>query len=273
MYKVCFVDDLAQDVCDTASLSLCSNRLLFPEDILEPLEVVVRKMVYALASQWMGVNIVPLSPSDWWVVVGGALFMTDMFLQTLFGRNDYRYRQKIYMDRVVELDVKKPPLYQIGPILRYDPSEWDFMKLKASSVLFILNQRLIKQSGKNGIGRCLWRTLLDAKTNKLGNGEISTEYFHRICEKVGHVKLEAFFNQWIYGSGCPSFLISQRFNKKKMHVEMTIRQTQGEQQGDPNEAYLNSENFMQSLKEQAHDAHAGPVQPLFTVSPLSIDGD
>ena len=30
-YKLVFVDDLATDVLDTASLSICSNRLLFPQ--------------------------------------------------------------------------------------------------------------------------------------------------------------------------------------------------------------------------------------------------
>ena len=87
-YSLCFVDDLHPDILDTGSLSICSSRLLFPEDVIEPLDRVTRQLVHALAVQWMGIDIVPKAPSDFWVVVGIAYFITDVFMKKLCGNNE-----------------------------------------------------------------------------------------------------------------------------------------------------------------------------------------
>ena len=55
-FKVCFVDDMATDTIESASLALCSNRLLFPEAVVDPLWDVTKKLTYALTSQWSGVQ-------------------------------------------------------------------------------------------------------------------------------------------------------------------------------------------------------------------------
>ncbi|KAF2754193.1 hypothetical protein EJ05DRAFT_494569 [Pseudovirgaria hyperparasitica] len=268
-YFVINFEDSTTEVVDTASLTICSTRLLYPEKILDSLDTVTRTLTNALANQWIGVHVIPSQPEDWWVVVGGALFMTDMFLQTLFGKNDYRFRQKSYADRVAELDVKRPSVYDLGKILFVDPEELDFMKLKAPAILFILNQRLIKASGRNGVPRCIHRMLLNAKTGTLQNGEISTASFMHICEKIGHMKLDVFFRQWVYGAGCPLFFVSQRFNKKKMNVEINIRQSQMQQAEASPDENLTSLNFMREVKEENHQAYAGPVQPVFT-GPMTV---
>jgi transcription initiation factor TFIID subunit 2 len=45
-----------------------------------------------------------------------------------------------------------------------------------------------------------------------------------MCRKVSGVDVRTFAEQWIYGSGCPSFGFSASFNRKKMAVEITMRQ-------------------------------------------------
>lgn len=261
-YKVCFVDDLVPDVASTASLSICSSRLLFPFEILEPLESVTRTLIHALACQWSGVYITAQDPGDAWIHVGGAYFMTDMFLgSSLLGKNEFRFRQKLAADSLSDLDVSRPSLYQLGTILTIHPGEMKFMALKAPLVLFILHQRLIKASGRNGINRVFWRLFLNAKVDETQRS-ISTQGFLRSCEKIGHQKLDAFFNQWVYGAGCPHFLVTQRFNKKKLVIEMSIRQAQAEK--GP-EHKLEPETFMQEVQEDKHNVWADPVQPLFTV--------
>ena len=122
-YKVCFVDDLSLDIVNTGSLSICSNQVLFPEDIVEPLDRVTRQLVHAIASQWMGINIVPKEPADTWVVVGVSYFMTDIFMKKLCGNNEYRFRQKQASDRILDLDVARPSLYDTGAIIYLDPLE------------------------------------------------------------------------------------------------------------------------------------------------------
>ncbi|KAH0539098.1 hypothetical protein FGG08_004336 [Glutinoglossum americanum] len=265
-YKICFVDDQPQETVETASLSICNNNLLFPEDIIEPLNIVTRRLVHALARQWIGINIIGKEPRDMWVLVGIAYFITDMFMKRLSGNNEYRFRQKQAADRVCELDVVRPSLYDMGGLIFLDPSELEFIELKAPLVLFILDRRLAKAGGSSGLSRIISRILLNGKVGDLPNGALETRHFIRTCEKLGHTKLEVFFQQWVFGTGCPRFVVTQRFNKKKLVVEMMINQGA---LPIPTTRDVKSDTFLRDAKEQDHDVHPGPVPPAFA-GPMTI---
>ena len=259
---MCFVDDSITDCVDTASLTICSTRLLFPEDIIEPIDRVTRQLVYALAYQWLGVNIIPKEPADTWAVVGMAYFITDMFMRRLTGNNEYRYQQKKTSDRVCELDIARPSIYDTGKLLWLEPSQAEFLAVKAPLVLFILDRRLTKASGSTGLSRIISRVFLNAKVGDLANGALTTAYFQRTCEKLGHAKLDVFFTQWVFGAGCPRFRVTQRFNKKRLVVEMLIQQVQGDQSLPED---LKTDTFMRDVKEDLQSIFAGAVQPVFMV--------
>ena len=267
-YSMCFLDDLQADTTVTAGLSFCSNRLLFPEDIIDPLYDVTRKLVHALACQYAGISVTAKDLSDTWCIVGMAYFITDVYLKTLMGTNEYRYRQKLAADRIVEQDVDRPSLHSLGAILHLDPSEGEFLALKASSVLFILDRRMTKSSGSAGMTRIVSRTMTNSKADDPELTLLSTGQFQRTCEKLGHVKLDGFFQQWIYGAGCPCFEITQRYNKKKSVVEMTINQIQGDLSRQRTRD-LSPENFMRDLSEDANEVYAGNVQTDFQ-GPMTI---
>ncbi|EKG22223.1 hypothetical protein MPH_00402 [Macrophomina phaseolina MS6] len=227
-YKIVFVDDLVPDITHTASLTLCNNSLLYPEDVLDPLFPVTRKLVHALAFQWVGINVIPKTSQDWWVIYALSHFMSDDFLEQLCGRNEHRFRMKQMADRVVQLDIDRPSLQVLGDYLAVDPSELEFMELKAPLVMFILNQK-IKRMAKMGVTKIIYKVLLAAKTGKLQNGAISTEDFIQIVDKYLESKpIPDFWRQWVYGAGCPHFYVTQRFNKKKSVIEFAIRQTHGD---------------------------------------------
>lgn len=263
-YKLCFVDDLAADAASTAALSLCSNRILFPEDIIDPLYDTTRTLVHSLASQWIGVNIIPKEPTDMWVIVGTAYYITDTFMRKLCGNNEYRYRLKLMSDKVCDMDISRPSIWDMGTLLKIDPSELDFIALKAPLVLFILERRLSKAGGKPIISRVISRIFLNARMGDISNGALTTAFFQRTCEKLGHTKLESFFQQWVFGAGCPRFVATQRFNKKKLVVEMMIRQVQADQQSAARD--LEKQTFMREVKEEIKNVYAGAVQHVFTGS-------
>ena len=249
------------EITHSGFLTICNNHLLFPAEVIDPLEENCRRFIHALASQWMGVSVIPKEPSDTWVVIGIAFFMTDAFLRKLFGKNDYGYRQRKATDRVVDLDVKRYSIYDTGKMIGLDPFEAEFLELKAPLVLSILDRRFTKTGSASGLSRIISRVFLNAKVGELANGAISTAYFAKTCEKLGHAKLEAFFSQWVYGAGCPRFKVAQRFNKKKNVVEMLLTQTQAE----PADRDLEDASFMREVGEDKQDEEAGSVQPVFTV--------
>jgi len=265
-YQILFIDDFVHDAVAIAGLSFCNAHLLFPEDIIEPLEKNTRIIIRTVADQWMGVNVIAKEPTDAWAVAGIAGFMTDLYGKILFGNNAYRWQQKLASEKVYELDVDRPSISQLGHLVHLDPSIREFLDLKSPVVLFILDRRLMKASGSSGVGRIINRIFLNAKTGALVNGELSTADLQRICEKFGHNKLESFFRQWIFGAGCPIFYITQRFNKKKLVVEMTIMQRQLERRTKPPFA---PSNFVREIKEHVQGVWANEVQPVFT-GPMTI---
>ena len=264
-YKLCFVDDIVLDQFNTYSLSLCSNRLLFPPEILNPMDSVTRTLIFGLACQWIGVNVTPREPTDLWVVVGIAFFITDMFLRKLSGNNEYRYQQKRNADRVCDMDKARPSIFDSGRHISLDPTHYELISAKAPLVLFILDRRLTKASGSTGLSRSISRIFLNATVGDLPDSTLSTAYFTKTVERLSHSKLEPFFNQWVYGAGCPYFRVTQRFNKKRLVVEMTIHQVQQESTA----SNIQTENFIRDVKEDAAEVYAGQPQHVFT-GPMTI---
>ncbi|KAI1631609.1 hypothetical protein F4809DRAFT_631597 [Biscogniauxia mediterranea] len=267
-YKVCFVDDMVEDTIPLCAFSLCSTRLLYPQDIIDTEVETTRVLVFSLASQWFGVNIIPNTKADIWLVVGIAWFMTDYFMKALCGNNEFRFRMKTMADRLVEVDMKRPSLQDLGEHLYLGDFEVEFMNLKAPLVLFILDRRLSKSSGSAGISRIISRMVSKANTSGQASDEIlGSEAFRKACEKVGSTRLESFWNQWVVGSGCPRFDVKQRFNKKRLCVEMIIRQTQDIAASKPRP--LDKDDFWRDVLEETHAVYAGELQHSFT-GPMTI---
>ncbi|KAK4989166.1 Transcription initiation factor TFIID subunit 2 [Elasticomyces elasticus] len=270
MYSLVFVDDLVPSTHDAASLTLSSTRLFFPATIIEPLDTNTRLIIRAVAAQWAGVYLVPRDVQDTWAIAGIQGFMRDAFMKKLAGNNEYRYQQKLASQKVCNMDVERPSLYELGRYLHLDPNEFDFLAVKSALVLFILDRRLTKTSNSSGVNRIINKIFLNAKTTNLDSPDTSSpslgsQYLQRTCEKIGHQKLESFFQQWVYGAGAPLFQVSQTFNKKKLCVTMIISQkprAQGQRTIKPN-------HFMREVKEDVSDVWAGSVQSVFS-GPMTI---
>lgn len=87
-----------------------------------------------------------------------------------------------------------------------------------------------------------------------------------MCEKISHSKLDSFFAQWVFGSGYPRFEVSQRFNKKKLVIEMGIKQVQAT---ETPQKRLHPERFMLEARAQQRGVVVGPLMPVYT-GPMTI---
>lgn len=265
-YSMCFVEDAPSDISVFASVSVCSNRILYLEPVLDPAQDVTRKLVHAIVSQWLGINIVAEQPRDNWVIVGGAYFITNLFMRELCGNNEYRYHMKQQAQLVYELDHDRPSIYEMGALFHIDLAEYEFLAIKAPVVLFILDRRIAKTQGTSKIPAILAKLLTRARTGDLENNALSTELFQKTTERMGHEKIEGFMAQWVKGAGCPTFRATQRFNKKKLVVEMSITQLQGTTAINRD---LDVNYFMRDAREDFHSVWAALAQPVFT-GPMTI---
>ncbi|KAM7208096.1 hypothetical protein V8F20_001642 [Naviculisporaceae sp. PSN 640] len=269
-YKMVFVEDQIADTVAATSMSLCSTRLLYTEDVSYSNwedTAITRKLVHALACQYFGVHIVPNERSDYWLTVGIPWFMTDLFMRTISGKNWYSWHQKVLSDKLVEVDVNRPSLHDLGKHLHIGDFEMEFMTLKAPLVLFILDQRMSKIPGSTGIVRVISNLVSTANIRNTDPDAttISTAVFQKNCEKKTAYRPEEFWKQWVFGAGCPRFNIRQRFNKKNLNVDITLEQTQTvtEVKG------IKSEDFWREYQEELHHVYAGAVPRNFS-GPITI---
>ena len=266
-YKMVFINDQVHDIEHTAGLSICDIRLLVPEDTIDPEVENTRTLVHALASQWMGVSVVPNERGDRWITIGLSHYMAALFMKTLCGNNEYMFRQKTLADKLVELDIDRPSLHALGEVMHLGSFEYDFMALKAPLVLFILDRRIVKGAGTLGIVRVITKIAMGANTGAASESVLSTEPFRRQVEKITKYRnTEPFWNQWILGAGCPRFFVSQKFNKKRNMIEMKIYQKQDTL---PTQRKLKKGDFLREFKEEVSGVFAGELQPFFT-GPMTI---
>ncbi|KIY00709.1 uncharacterized protein Z520_03374 [Fonsecaea multimorphosa CBS 102226] len=265
-YAMCFVEDAPSATSIFAGVTICSTRILYPEQVIDPAQEVTRKLVHAIVSQWIGVNIVAENPRDNWVIVGGAYFITNLFMRELCGNNEYRAYIKRQADRVVELDYERPSIYEIGAFTYVDPAESEFLATKAPVVLFILDRRIAKKEGTSKMPGILAKLLTRARTGDLENNALSTELFQKTTERMGHEKIDDFLAQWVKGAGCPRFFAQQRFNKKKLVVEMSIRQEQASRETVRD---LDPDNFLRDARDDFYGVWPATAQQVFT-GPMTI---
>ncbi|PIS56432.1 hypothetical protein CJI97_001684 [Candidozyma auris] len=265
-YGIVFVSGPSHPYNNFAGLTVLSDRLLYPQNLIEPIFTLTEEILECIAGQWSSINIVPQTFHDLWCTIGIARFMSFQFLKNLMGTNEFRYKIKQKMEKIVETDVSKQPISL--PYLRFPLSEadLDFVRLKSSVILLILDRRMTKTDKSFGLSRVLPKIFLQAMSGDLQNGTLSTQHFQNVCEKVNRNRLDNFFKQWVFGVGTPVFNITQRFNKKRSLIEVVIRQTQVQQHKT---IRPKPENFMEEAMHYLHDQELPSAQTTF-MGPMTI---
>lgn len=265
-FAIVFVNGCISDTNNFAGISIVNDKLLYPPDLIEPMFYVTESILESITSQWSGINIVPQTFNDLWCTIGIAKFMAYQFIEELMGMNEYRFKIKQKMNKIIEEDIGKKPLaYQF---FRFPISDIDleFLRLKAPIVLFILDRRMTKTDKSFGLSRVIPKLFLQAMSGDLQNGTLSTLHLQYVCEKVNRNRLDTFFNQWVYGAGVPIFNISQTFNKKRSMIEMSIRQVQVL---ETKKLHPHANNFVDDAIAYLDDEPSFPIQPVF-LGPMTI---
>ncbi|KAH9968683.1 TATA-binding protein associated factor Taf2 [Russula dissimulans] len=270
-HKFVFVDELSTLRFDTSGLTIVSVDLLHSEDAIDQVYETRQSLSHALACQWVGINILPKTWSDLWLVNGLGLYITGLFLRKLLGNNEYRFRLKKDMERVVEWDQgAMPPVCQPQIQDPPDSAVLPFINLKSPLVLHILDRRLCKSGTSLGLSRVLPKLFLSAISGELQHNTLSTSHFLRTCRKVSGADLTSFADQWIYGSGCPTFGFSASFNRKKMAVEITMRQDapawKGYEHDEVRRTLLNPVPFFEGqMTIRIHEADGTPYEHVLDI--------
>ncbi|KAK9469134.1 hypothetical protein V1512DRAFT_221028 [Lipomyces arxii] len=268
-FSLCFVGNGLDCMEPYCGLAVVNDRFLFPQDVIDPIFTTTKYLTSLLAAQWSGVSIVPKYWDSLWVTVGICHYISSMFLRKLMGNNEYRYQLRKDAEKICSLDINRDPIGKPNLDFPLDKSTLEFICLKSAVVLHILDRRMTKSGGSFGLTRVIPKIFYQSMSGDLANGSLSANHFQKQCEKVSHVKLDVFFQEWILGSGYPIFRITQRFNKKKMFVEMGIWQVQNTEM--PKIGSMQEKEFVTNAKRYLNDDETATsnIRPIFT-GPMTI---
>lgn len=269
--SVVFVDEPIQDVHITSTLAICSSDLLHPPTVIDQALETRQILSHCVAFQWIGINIIQKTWSDTWLINGLSLYISGLFMRRLLGNNEYRFRLKKDCDRLLTWDIGMPPLYISGRQESPEEDYLSFINLKAPLVLHILDRRLCKAGATLGLGRAIPKIFLQAITGEMVNATLSTSNFLRTCRKVSGIELRRFADQWIYGSGCPTFVCNANFNKKKLLIEFNFHQytpSWDYAQRNPLEAAGSNpvQLFEGQMTVRIHEADGTPYEHVFDMN-------
>eukprot|EP00842_Homolaphlyctis_polyrhiza_P005042 jgi/Hompol1/5539/HPOL_004519-RA len=236
-FKLVFIEGNYSPLVTGSTIALAGVELLIDETLIDQVFESRLYLTRSLASQW----------TDVWIIVGFAGWMTMMFMRKMFGNSEIKYRLQQDVARVCELDVNQPPLCPDASVLggyleedggalastinglisqSFHPNDDPFsaraelITLKSPLVLSMLEKRM----GKNLLQKLANRMMLSAMSGEFPTGISTTSFLKMVRKLSGKLEIKEFADQWIFRSGCPVLTIRYHFNRKKMMIELRIKQ-------------------------------------------------
>lgn len=220
---------------------LNENKFLYPATQLDSMIDTAILLAQIISEQWFGLNITCSSMDDLWIIFGIQGYMTLKFIKEVMGNNEYQYRMKTMNDYLIENMDSKASLMDFHRYMTY-PFRLDmknnklleYIKIKSAMVMAILDNKMTKMERSLGMLKVINKLNLLALSGDFNQGDntLTNTFFHHQVEKTFKGKLNQFFKQWVEFDTVPIFEITQRFNKKKMVVELMIRQLSWESYKD-----------------------------------------
>ncbi|RKP14468.1 hypothetical protein BJ684DRAFT_19130 [Piptocephalis cylindrospora] len=144
-YRIVFIKESIDVAIHGAGVTLLSENLLYPSSVMEQGFETQRILDLALATQWFGQYILPRNWSDMWLILGIAGHVSMQSMRQWWGGNETLFRLQKDIHRCCDLDVERDPLCE--PTLRHPPypETQEFMRVKAPLVLYMLDQKLVRE--------------------------------------------------------------------------------------------------------------------------------
>lgn len=173
-------------------------------------------LAHELAHQWWGNVVVPRTYRDTWLSEGLATYAADLFIEKTAGVEAFHDLLKEHIDQARQADHEGA--ITLGHRLKqaYQPVVYD----KSAMVLHMLRQVC---------GDEKFYTILNTFYQQASHTLVTTSDFVRITEQVMNRKMDWFFDQWIRGTGYPTYRIyytSMRHDDHTYRIQCTLTQSQ-----------------------------------------------
>lgn len=248
-YKMVFVDNLDSSYVSYATMSIFSINLLHSKHVIEQAYSTRKVLASAIAEQYFGCFISMQSTADAWLTRGISSFLSHDYYKKAFGNNEYRYKVKCAMDKVVKYEQQFRPIVLDPSTKSYSESNYFYIKnFHTYSPKYDKMHRtksfLIMRMLENYLGRELLLQVFNkmlslaqiAAPQKNNHGiwfhlHASTSSFIWAISTVTGKNIETFLKQWVYQGGHVKLTGSFVFNRKRNTVELEIKQVHTTQNG------------------------------------------
>ncbi len=153
-----------------------------------------RLLSNTLAHQWWGSQISPATLNDAWITNGMSRYAELMYIEDSAGKN--AFQQAITDISAGALAYDTEPLTTIGRLDPFSP-QFQSMTLEKGAMVFHM---LRWEMGDEVFNKFL-RTLLTQYIDK----PIRTSNVETVAQAQSNLELQAFFAQWLDGTGAPAF--------------------------------------------------------------------
>jgi hypothetical protein len=196
---------------------------LFFEDVLQAHEV---------AHQWWGNRVTPATYRDGWLMEALANYSALLYLEKRKGAHSVELMLNSYRTDLLAKSAGGQTVDSTGPIVlgprlesSQEPRAWrSIIYGKGSWIIQMLRRRM---------GDERFFSLLHELMTRYGGKEISTEGFRELAAqflppKSDDPKLEAFFEQWVYGTGIPNLKLAWSIKGKAPSLRLVGTLTQSD---------------------------------------------
>jgi hypothetical protein len=196
---------------------------LFFEDVLQAHEV---------AHQWWGNRVTAATYRDVWLMEALANYSALLYLEKRKGEHSVALMLDAYRADLLAKSDSGQTVDSTGPIVlgvrlenSQEPRAWrSIIYGKGSWILQMLRRRM---------GDERFFSMLRELMKRYGDQEISTEGFRELAAqflppKSDDPKLEAFFEQWVYGTGIPSLKLAWSIKGKAPSLRLAGTLTQSD---------------------------------------------
>jgi hypothetical protein len=211
-----------------------------PRDFIEKSQALRCDIAVALAKQWFGYYVRPVSSNDTWMVTGLQHWLGDQLIQSYIGKTDCIYRKWLRHNAVAEMDNgEAPPLAfhgwradgcPWGPFYgteRCDPTQYVFRK--AAVVVSMVENRAGDQLFKKQVEN-LFTTSESTDAQRSCSVKLDAKEFFVELSKAGDFRAEVnpFMERWVFGAGAPMISLGVQYQKRGCMLDVGLKQVGSE---------------------------------------------
>jgi transcription initiation factor TFIID subunit 2 len=106
-HQLVFVDEESAPLMTFAGMSILSTNLLSSSRIIDKHFEARELIARAVMMQYFGAAVIPRAPTDVWLTLGISGYLTGLFVEETFGRNEYRHYTYRKHEEVCQADAER----------------------------------------------------------------------------------------------------------------------------------------------------------------------